>query len=121
MIRPMQNIWSLWLRVMTVAAAILALVLSVSLISPEVDHRTISLQSTAALAGVRDAIGDAATHPASDEKCHVGHCYQLVIIPSNGMAMTGLIDAQERPIEPHFKPFRVLYLLFHPPRILSQV
>lgn len=109
------------MRVMTLAVAIFAFVISDLPMSPDIGSHAPISQSIAASAGDAGVADDAAAQPAPNTKCHVGHGCLLAIVPSIDLSFTHPVDAAERPIAALRKTSGAGYLHFHPPRILSRV
>lgn len=115
------TIWTVRLHVVTVTAAILAFLFSALAVDSEIDHRILSAQSTNELVIYAGVVGDALEQTAPDANCHVGHSCFSVIVPISNVATERFGSSPESPTDPSFKPYEVRYLLFHPPRRLSQV
>lgn len=117
----MQNERTVWLRVMTVAVAIFAIVVAALPMSPDVDSHAPFSESTAALAGDAAVAGDTAAQPEPGTQCLAGLACLLAIVPSSDLAFVRLVEAAERPIAARHTTSGANYLHFHPPRILSRV
>lgn len=123
MFRSMQGIWVVWTRAVTVSVAVLAILVSAFVISPEIDHSVLPTQAAVASAAAVGAIVDRAARPAPNTNCHIGHSVILAIMPSNELALArfGFDSAPEFPRVTGYQPSGTEYLPFHPPRFLSQV
>jgi hypothetical protein len=113
--------WTVRLHVVTVIAAILAFLFSALTVGTEIDHRILAAQSANELVIDAGIVGDALEQTAPDANCNVGHSCFSVIVPISNVASERFVISPENPTDPHFKPYEVRYLLFHPPRRLSQV
>jgi len=121
MFRSLQKNWVIWMRLVTVTAAVMAILVSALAISPDVDHDVLPTQSTIVSlldAGVAD---DGFAQPVADTNCHVGHSCSVAIMPGSELALTRFDSAPELPREPGHQPSGAGYVPFHPPRFLSQV
>ena len=117
----MQKERTVWLRVVTVAVAIFAIVIAALPMSPGVDSHAPSSESIAVLAGDAGVAGDTATQPGPDTQCLVGLACLLAIVPSSDLAFARLVEAAERVTTARHKTSGASDLPFHPPRILSRV
>jgi hypothetical protein len=115
------TIWTVRLHVVTVTAATLAFLLSALAVDSDIDYRILSAQSANELVIHAKVIGDALEQMTPDANCHVGHSCFSVIVPVSNVALERFGSSPESPTNAHFKPYEVRYLLFHPPRRLSQV
>ncbi len=113
--------WTVGLHVVTVTAVILAFLFSALTKVSEIDHRILSAQSANELVFDGGVVGDALEQTTSDVNCHVGYSCFSVIVPISNLALERFVSSPENPTESYFKPYEVKYLLFHPPRRLSQV
>jgi hypothetical protein len=109
------------LHVVTVAAVILAFLFSALQMASEIDHHILAAQSANEL--VIDAMvdGNSLERTAPVPNCQVGHSCFSVIVPSGNLALERFVRSPEIPTDPHFKPYEIRFLLFHPPRRFSQV
>lgn len=116
----MQRNRIVWLRAVTVSAAVMAILLSALAMSPEFDHRVLPTQS--AIASVADVgvADDGLARPAADAKWHIGHACLLAIMPGNELALTRFDSTPELPRVTGYKLSGARYPPFHPPRFLSQ-
>jgi len=117
----MQKNWVIWMRVVTITAAVMAILVSALGMSQEIDHHVLPTQSAIVSsldAGVAD---DGLAQAAADTNCHVGHSCSVAIMPGNELALTRFDSAPELPREPGHQPSGAGNLPFHPPRFLSQV
>ena len=121
MFRSVQKNWGVWMRAVTVTAAVMVIVISALAISPEIDHHDPSTQPDIALVVGTDAVNIVFVQSVPDTACHGGLSCVLAIMPSNGLAVTRRESAQEFPRLMRVKPSRAGYLPFQPPRNLSQV
>lgn len=121
MLRLMPTKWNVRLHVVTIAAAILAFLFSALTVALDIDHRILSAQSANEFVIDVWVVGDAVEQTAPDVNCHVGHSCFSVIVPISNVALERFVSSSESPTDPHFKPYKVRYPLFHPPRRLSQV
>jgi hypothetical protein len=112
--------WAVWLRAMTVTAAVMAILVSALAISPEVDHHALPTQSTVASAAEPGVIDDGSTQAAPATNCHSENSCIFAIIPRYPMGLTRFDAAPELLRVTGYRPSGAAYLLFHPPRVLSQ-
>ena len=113
--------WAVRLQVVTVTAVILAFLFSALTVDSEIEHRILSAQSANELVIDAWGVGDAVEQTAPDVTCHVRHSCFNVIVPISNVASERFVSSLESPTNPHLKPYKVRYPLFHPPRRLSQV
>lgn len=117
----MQRNWAIWMRAVTVAAAVTAILASALAVSPKINHRDLTAQPAVASAAGGGVIVDRAAQPGSDRNCHSGHSCILVNLPTNDLALTRFDSAPEISRETDFLPSAAEKMRFHPPRILSHV
>ena len=117
----MQSNQAVWMRAVTVAAAVMAILVSALAMSPEIDHRVLPTQSAVVSAMNTDVVDDGFAQPAADTNCHIGHSCAVAIMPRNETAFVGFDRAGALPCVADYKPAGATYPLFHPPRVLSQV
>ena len=117
----MQRNWAIWMRAVTVAAAVTAILASALAMPPEIDHRNLTAQPAVASTAGGGVIVDRAAQPGPDRNCHSGHSCILVNLPTNDLALTRFDSAPEISRETGFLSSAAENMLFHPPRILSQV
>ncbi len=117
----MQKNWGVWMRAVTVTAAIVTILVTALAMSPEIDHHDPSTQPDIALVVGTDAVNIVFVQPVPDTACHGGLSCVLAIMPSDGLAVTRRETAQEFPRLMRDNPSRAGYLPFQPPRNLSQV
>ena len=109
------------MRAVTIAVAILAILVSALAMSPDINQRVLFSHPAVASMSDTDVADHGSTLPAPDTKCHVGHSCTLVIMPSSEILLASFDSA------PDFSPVTGYhssisgYLPFHPPRILSQI
>lgn len=121
MFRTMETKWVVWIRAVTASVAVLAILVSALSMSPEINHRILPEHpAVASVADVGPADDGAAKH-AGDTKCHIGHSCILAIMPSNESTLTHFERAPDFRRAISYLSSAAEYLLFHPPRILSQV
>ncbi|WP_047033045.1 hypothetical protein [Hoeflea sp. IMCC20628] len=113
--------WTVRLYAVTVIAVTAAFLFSVLAVAPEIDHRIPSVQTAAELVIHSAVIGDAAEKIVPDVNCHYGPGCVAMILPSGSLVPAYVVGSPERPTHPHIKSSLVKYLLFYPPRLLSQV
>lgn len=113
--------WKVRLHVVIVTAAIMALLLSALTVDSEIDHRNLSAQSVNESVTGAGIVGADSRQTVSETDCHFGHSCLGVIAPSSGPVLLGVVEASVRPTEPHFNPSGAAFLLYQPPRTLSQV
>ena len=108
------------MRAVTFTAAVMAILVSALAMSPEIDHHVLPTQL--AIASVADA-GVVDSNLAQSEPaitCHIGHsCAGAIMLP-NETAFVHFDGAREFPRAVGYQPSGAAYLLFHPPRDLSQ-
>lgn len=121
MLRSKLTKWSVRFHVVTVTAAILAFIFSALAVDSEIDHRILSAQSANELVIDTWVAGAAVEQAAPDVNCQVGHSCFSVIAPISNVASERFGNSPESLTDPHFNPYEVRYLLFHPPRRLSRV
>ncbi len=121
MFRSMQKNWIAWMRVATVTAAVVAILVSAFVMSPEIDHRLLDEQPAVASAANVSAIDGGAALSVQDINCHIGHSCTLVILPTNDLALLRLDTAPELFRVKGHPPSVVGDMPFHPPRVLSLV
>ena len=109
------------MHTVTVIAVTAAFLFSFLAVDPQVDHHIPSVQTAAELVSHSAGIGDAAEKIVPDVNCHYGPGCVAVIVPSGSLVPVYVVGSPERPTYPHVKASWVRYLLFHPPRLLSQV
>jgi len=112
--------WAVWLRAVTVTAAVMAILVSALAISPEVDHHAPPTQSTVASGADTGVIGDGPTQPAPTTNCHSGNSCILAIMPGYELVLARFDGAPELLRVTGYRPSGAANLPFHPPRILSQ-
>ncbi len=108
------------MRVVTVTAAVIAILVSALAVSPEIDHHV--LPSQLAVASVADA-GVVDSNLAQSEpaiNCHIGHSCTAAIMLPNETAFAHFYGAREFPRIEGYQSSGAVYPLFHPPRDLSQ-
>jgi len=121
MFRSVQKNWGVWMRAVTVTAAVVAIIVSALAMSPEIDHHVSLTQPSITFFADTGTVDTTSTQPVPDTNCHGGLGCVLAIMPSDGLALTRCKSAQEFPRLTHYDPSRTGYLPFQPPRILSQV
>lgn len=121
MFRSMQKNWVAWMRVATVTAAIMAILVSAFAMSPEIDRRFLNAEPAVASAANVSAIDGGAAQSTQDRNCHIGHSCTLVILPTNDLALLRLDTAPELSRGKGHLPSVVGDMPFHPPRVLSLV
>jgi len=111
------------MRAVTVAAAVMAILVSALAMSPGIDHRLLPAQAGVASpvnSGVVVVNGPAQSTP--DASCHFGHSCTFLILPSNNLASMTRFDGAPEPLyTKQYQPSRAGDMPFHPPRLLSQV
>lgn len=113
--------WTVRLHVVTAFAVILAFLFTALTVDSEIDHRILSAQSANELVNDAWDVGDALDQTAPHANCHVGYSCFSVIVPISNLALGRFVSSSEIPTDPHFKPYEIRFLLFHPPRRFSQV
>lgn len=121
MFRSMQNNWFIWMRVVTVTVAAMAILVSALAISSAVDHHVLTNQPSVASAVDVSVADDGAANPEADANCHIGYGCILAIMPGEVPALTGFERAPERPRVTGYQPSAAENLPFHPPRFFSRV
>ncbi len=121
MFRSVQKNWGLWIRAVTVTAAVLTILVSVLAMPTEIGHQVPLTQPAITLAADTHAVDTPAVQFVPDTNCHGGLSCVLAIMPNDGLALTRFESAQEFPRLARYNPSRAGYLPFQPPRILSQV
>lgn len=119
MFRSMQQNWVAWMRVATVTAAVIAILASAFVASPEIDHLLLHEQSAIALTANASVIDGGSAQ--DDRNCHIGHSCTLVILPTNDLTFLRLGTARELSRVKGHPPSAVGDMPFHPPRVLSLV
>lgn len=110
------------LHAVIVIAVLSAFLYSALVAAPEIGHHIPSAQSANELVIDVAGVGDDAENKAvPGVNCHIGHSCLALIIPSSSLVLVIGIGSPERQYDPHFTPSGVRYLLFQPPRFLSQV
>ena len=124
MFGSVQKNWGVWMRAVTVTAAVMVIVISALAISPEIDHHDPSTQPDIALVVDTDAVNIVSVQSVQsvpDTACHGGLSCVLAVMPSDSSAMTRFKSVQEFPRLMRVNPSRAGHLPFQPPRNLSQV
>lgn len=117
----MQSNWTVWLRTLTFTSAVLAILVSALAMSPEFDRSILETQLAVALVADTGLAGDSPAQSAPNTKCHIGHSCIFVNIPGSDLALARLDGEPKLLRVARFKTSGAGYLLFHPPRFLSQV
>ncbi|MEP3300466.1 MAG: hypothetical protein ABJN75_05415 [Hoeflea sp.] len=113
--------WTVRLHAATVIAVVSALIYSALAVAPEFDHHNPSTQSTNELVTHVAGVSDDAEKAVPGVNCHLGlHCL-AGILPKSSLVPVGWVGSSERQFDPHFTLREVRYLIFQPPRLLSQV
>lgn len=111
---------AVWMRVVTVTSAVIAILVSALAMSPEIDRRVLPSQlAVASVAGA--AVVDsnlAQSEPAIN--CHIGHSCSVTIMLPNVSAFAHFYGAREFPRIEGYQSSGAVFPLFHPPRDLSQ-
>jgi len=113
--------WTAPLHAGAVTAAILAILFSALAVGSEIDHRSLSTPSANELVIDAWVVGDVVEKMAPDMNCHLAHCCFSLNVPISTVALEHFGSSPECPTDPNFEPYEIGYLLFHPPRRLSQV
>jgi hypothetical protein len=113
--------WTVRLHAVTVIAVVSALLYSALAVAPEFDHHNPSAQSANELVTHVAGVGNDAEKTVPGVNCHLGHSCLAVIIPNSSLIPVGGVGSSEFQSNPLFTPSGVRYLLFQPPRLLSQV
>jgi hypothetical protein len=121
MFRLMQRNWSVWVRMVTVTTASLAILFSAFAVSPEIDHRLLPPHYSVTSAVDVNAANGGSTKSTQDTNCHVGHSCALVILPADDIALLELDTMPERARVTAAPRSVAKDAPFHPPRTLSQV
>ena len=112
--------WVIWLQVVTITAAIFAVLFASFAMSPEIDNRITILQTTITLAADSGFGDDMPMQSVADTKGHISHTCLLVIKPDNDLALVGLVSSPETPLTEQYKASGAGFIFFRPPRIFSQ-
>ena len=121
MFRSMQRNWVIWMRTVTVTAAILAILFSALAHSSELDHRVLPTQGDVTSDTVLGLGDDGHAVSTAETGCHAGHSCMFVILPSNNLALTRFHFALQLFHLASYLPSQAGNLPFQPPRTLSQV
>ncbi len=121
MFRSVQKNWELWMRAVTVTAAVVAILVSALAMSPEIDHHVPLTQPAITFVADTGTVDTPSVQLVPDTNCHGGLSCVLAIMPSDGLALTLFKSVQEFPRLMRDNPSRAGYLPFQPPRNLSQV
>jgi hypothetical protein len=121
MFRSVQRNWVIWMRTVTVTAAILAIVFSALSLSSELDHRFLPTQDSITLDTELSIANDGHAASEAETSCHAGYSCLFVILPSNDLALTRLHSALPLFHLASYLPSQAGNLPFQPPRTLSQV
>ena len=117
----MQRNWVIWMRAVTVTAAIMAILVSALPMSPEIDDHFLPAHPAATSGADVGAINDGVARPASHTICHIGHGCMLVILPANDLALMRFDSAPGLSRVTGYLPSVAGDIPFHTPRILLQV
>ena len=121
MFRSMQRNWVIWMRTVTVTAAILAILFSALAHSSELDHRVLPTQGDVTSGTDLSLADDGHADSSSGTGCHAEHSCMPVIIPSNDLALMRVHSALQLFHLAGNLPSQAGYPPFQPPRTLSQV
>ncbi len=113
--------WPVRLHMVTVAAVILAILISALAMDSKIDHRILSTQSANEMVIEAGGNIDASKQTSPNTNCHPGYNCSSVIVPTSSLELERFVSLPEGPTDARVKPNEVKYLLFHPPRRLSQV
>ena len=113
--------WTGRLHAVTAIAVTAAFLFSVLAVAPEIDDHMLSVKTVSESVTYPARIGDAAEKIVPDVNCHHGPNCLAVIVPSGSLVPVNAVGSPERPTRLQVSSSGVRYLLFHPPRILSQV
>lgn len=121
MFRSMQTTWGVWMRAVTTAVAIMAILVSATMLSHDIDRPDQITQ--VAVVSVTDKGSAAEGHDTAVQivDCHFGHSCVFVIMPSDVLALLHIGSARAFPKHTEYLPSSSGYPPFHPPRALSQV
>ncbi len=112
---------SIWMRVVTFAAAVLAVLFSVLAMPSETDHPKLSAQSSAVSAIGTGVADDDPLMTAANTACHVGHACVFAIMPDNQIVLARLDGLPELPAVAGHRPSVAGHQPYYPPRSLSLV
>jgi hypothetical protein len=112
--------WVIWMRVVTLSAAALAILVSALAMSPEIARHVLAKQPVVASAAEVSVVNVSVLNPLTDTKCHGGFGCTVAIIPNTEFALTRFGSAPNFSRLAGYKPSRVGYLPYYPPRFPSQ-
>lgn len=116
---------AIWMPAVTIATVVMAIFVSMLAMSPALDHHVLSTEpATVSVVGATVDAGvanDGIAQPAVGSNCQFGHFCAAAIMPGIGTNVVGLMGALSHSGPADFQPSKAAYLLFHPPRDVSQV
>jgi hypothetical protein len=109
------------MRVVLIAAAVIATIASVLPIASRSDHHIQIAQLAATSAVVPNIISDTPALATTGAHCHIGQSCMFLVLPINDSIIAQANSAPEFPHVTGYPPSAQVDTPFHPPRILSQV
>lgn len=109
------------MRVVLIAAAVIAILASVLPMASQPDHHIQIAQLAATSAVFPNIISDTPALATTGAHCHIGQSCMFLVLPINNLIIAEANSAPEFPHVTGYLPSAQVDMPFHPPRILSQV
>jgi len=110
-----------WMRAVTVTAAIIAIFGAALVLFPAIDHHDMPNQTVSTSMAQADNSGDTIQPSEPDSNCQIVQSCAVAVMPGGDPVLTPPDAATERPRAAAYNPSGTRNMPFHPPRILSQV